>query len=1140
MSVRLRRPAHRGSVLASGLVVDARVVGEETARARVLTVADGGADVHRVGTAFVVRFATPMRLVAEEALGAPLVRFGRVESTAPLDADETRALEGIVGPESVVLVVGGIASAVTLRTDDRVDVAAWIDVGSFTLEDDVTSLGTAPPSPTTAVERIEVDVAGALAVGGADAATKAVIAELEKPEAGAASLLARIAFAVERLLRWLVGSAPDNGGTHARAESWVRRTLARLLVWSRLATILSRRHTAYLQRTLDMFAKGDFDEALRHAVPLSDGVSRRLRMLGSLRPRADLAIQSTSRVDGAVGFGGGVFEHLRMTYRRAFDALVARGDIERAAFVLAELLRANEEAVLFLERNGRLDLAARLAEGRKLAPGIVVGQWFLAGDTARAIRIARQTGAFADAVLRLERRRRAEADVLRLSWANELAESGAYAAAVDAAWKLPSARGLVDVWIDQCLALGGEVGARMLVRKAIVRPDCFDEVRARADDLVACADVPALRGMGNELELTTQESSPATRSLAHMAGRELLASATDDDVALALRLIEAAGDTILAADARAAKAKAKPRSIEADVYGATGTGTKSRDKVGYIGVGFGGTTLLGTVNGMSGLDASAVAESLPSAVNALLPTTARGDVRAVAAAIRSALDAVQRRIRGSRDADDWSPPGGSVTLAMQTGRALLVAQLGDTRGYVLRDGTLVQVTREHTLRQRWIDEGATSPDPERQAPHVLVRAIEQDGSVACDFWSLDLHANDVVLLCNRGFYSVVDDLAIAPILQSNAPRAACDALLALARERGATDDFAVVVATFRGGSLGSSIGQPIRALAIEPAAPSPAPSTMLHRHTADAGALTVRDAAELPDGRLLVALGELGVRLVSREGKTLAQFAEPTERLVLSDHGDRAILVARRGEVCRLGLLDLVTRRVRPWSDARIDSFASRFDGSTWLVSSEDALFAIDARSSGWEHLWQYTNGEGKIWGELVSTPTAFCVSFSDSPTTPSTLSVFESQGAEAVLRRRLRFEPPPLVRMAVAERGTVAAWRSEDDRSVACWRRGEEMKDLELTIGPSEHAGEVWATEQECAFVVHHEEGLRIHVFGADGGARTVLKLDGARSATLRFPMGPRVTDSPRSGNLVVSDARGRVIVLSPDMAVVRELRIS
>src|SRR5262249_34949773 len=139
---------------------------------------------------------------------------------------------------------------------------------------------------------------------------------------------------------------------------------------------------------------------------------------------------------------------------------------------------ANEEAVAFLERHRRLRLAAEIAEARGLPIGLVVRQWFLAGERDRAVLLARRFGAFADAVARLERG--GERTALRLLWAESRARAGSFAAAVDVAWPIAEARALAALWIDRAIEQGGASGARMLARKLELFPETFGEVLDRA------------------------------------------------------------------------------------------------------------------------------------------------------------------------------------------------------------------------------------------------------------------------------------------------------------------------------------------------------------------------------------------------------------------------------------------------------------------------------------------------------------------------------------------------------------------------------------------------------------------------------------------------------------------------------------
>src|SRR5207247_1315275 len=90
----------------------------------------------------------------------------------------------------------------------------------------------------------------------------------------------------------------------------------------------------------------------------------------------------------------------------------------------------------------------------------------------------------------------------------------------------------------------------------------------------------------------------------------------------------------------------------------------------------------------------------------------------------------------------------------------------------------------------------------------------------------------------------------------------------------------------------------------------------------DTGLLPVQDAAHLPSGRTLVALGEMGVRLLASDGRVIRDWATvPADRLVPADSGTVALALAQRGKLWRLTRLDLVTGAVTPWVDAEIPVF---------------------------------------------------------------------------------------------------------------------------------------------------------------------------------------------------------------------------
>jgi hypothetical protein len=131
--------------------------------------------------------------------------------------------------------------------------------------------------------------------------------------------------------------------------------------------------------------------------------------------------------------------------------------------------------------------------------------------------------------------------------------------------------------------------------------------------------------------------------------------------------------------------------------------------------------------------------------------------------------------------------------------------------------------------------------------------------------------------------------------------------------------------------------------------------------------LAIPDAALLGDGRMLVALGEAGVRILTRDGRTITHFDQPAHRLVLSDHGDRAIALAKRGEVWRLVHIDLLKRSATDWCEARIDAFAPSFDGSLWFIGAQGDFYAIDANAAKFEALWRVPDAGESVIGVACS-----------------------------------------------------------------------------------------------------------------------------------------------------------------------------
>lgn len=160
-------------------------------------------------------------------------------------------------------------------------------------------------------------------------------------------------------------------------------------------------------------------------------------------------------------------------------------------------------------------------------------------------------------------------------------------------------------------------------------------------------------------------------------------------------------------------------------------------------------------------------------------------------------EAVVERARG----DGLAEMGTTLTLALNLGPELLVAHIGDSRAYLLRDGELRRLTRDHTVEQELADLGRL-PHADllsRLFRNALTRAIGiRGGGGEPEVRRHRLADGDRLLLCTDGLTGMVDEATIeAEMGRHDAPAEACRALVDLALEGGGRDNVTVVVGGYR-------------------------------------------------------------------------------------------------------------------------------------------------------------------------------------------------------------------------------------------------------------------------------------------------------------------------------------------------------
>jgi len=936
-----RSLTHRGVVEAAAFFVATALTGTAEARRRVLALWVPGAAVYREAGGWLIRLPAPRRVRSDQAPGLPLtlekVAVGRALVGAPFAPEELRALDP---PENATVRLRGGATAIERPAEaDRIDPAAWLDTAPF-LVAATSSLGAPPveprahpPGPVAFDPRTRLrgvppaapELAEMLAalrsretppertapfaslhplrslrsLGSAAAhwlhslrwslraLKRQVSAAPALPAAGASGGWGELGIAGEeprdRIKRPRSVRGGIRGGLGGRLSSAFHQLTARVATASRLSRVMGRRNAAYIHRMVEMFERGDIREALRYAIPLGGAEAAALRGVPLRLParRHELAVKPGSSASWSVmQMAPDLYGELQRLYRGAFERMEAQGNIEEAAFVLAEVLNAHEEAVAFLERHGRLRLAAEMAEARELPPGLMVRQWFLTGDRERALWIARRTGAFADAVTRLERsRKKEEARALRLLWGADLAAAGDYVAAVEAVWPVFDARRTALSWMDRAIEQDGAPAGRMLARKLTLVPEDFAETRDKA--------------------ITLLESWRAEGAAARLAFADTL--------------------------------RQGPRTPQAMCLARPAVRTMARDS-GRFG-----------------------ARMTPAQFRQLVAFADDGALRADA----PALPLVSR--------EPWT--------------------------------------------------ARTSQD----AP-----------------WRIAIGASDI-------------------------------------------------------------------------------------------GTMPALDAAFLPNGLTLVALGEAGVRLLSRAGRTVAEFDQPAHRLVVSDNGNRALALARRGDAWRVARLDLTARRAQPWCDARLDAFAHDHDGVLWFVAAGEGLVAIDLTSDRFDGPWGVPE-LGRSVGSIVRSPTR-CSLVTAGPHS----EVWTYELPSLFLRSRL--DTSPLSMSGIS--GVVSPDRrlgtSADGLLTEQWlaapeRPGPQIETpFHVTLhgrfafrfqlpGTGWTAGQPVVSADWLASPVHGPDETRIYLSHIDTGrVRAEILLARAGRVSLRLT----------PSYLTVADDRGRVLVL-------------
>jgi PPM family protein phosphatase len=203
--------------------------------------------------------------------------------------------------------------------------------------------------------------------------------------------------------------------------------------------------------------------------------------------------------------------------------------------------------------------------------------------------------------------------------------------------------------------------------------------------------------------------------------------------------------------------------------------------------------LFAVADGMGGAQAGEVASKLAAAaLEDTDPGRLTGPER-VASVIREA----NRRVHERSSTDpSTSGMGTTMTVALVEQDGVVIGHVGDSRAYLVREGSIEQLTEDHSLVNELLKSGRLSPSEADTHPQrsVITRAVGTDPEVDVDAFTVDARAGDVFLLCSDGLTDMVDDAAILDTVAENAGDLdrATKTLVAAANRGGGEDNITVV------------------------------------------------------------------------------------------------------------------------------------------------------------------------------------------------------------------------------------------------------------------------------------------------------------------------------------------------------------
>jgi serine/threonine protein phosphatase PrpC len=202
-------------------------------------------------------------------------------------------------------------------------------------------------------------------------------------------------------------------------------------------------------------------------------------------------------------------------------------------------------------------------------------------------------------------------------------------------------------------------------------------------------------------------------------------------------------------------------------------------------------------DGMGGHEAGSLASS--TVVDALRTIGVPASAPDLLARLEDRILRANARLRDEARDRGNAVVGSTVVALLVFGGNYAVLWSGDSRLYLVRDGRIAQLTRDHTEAQELVDKGVLRQDEVRTWPrrNVVTRAVGVNEVPELDIDHGSLQPGDIFVICSDGLTAHAADEEILARVRGAGAQQACDDLVALALERGGTDNVTVLVVHYR-------------------------------------------------------------------------------------------------------------------------------------------------------------------------------------------------------------------------------------------------------------------------------------------------------------------------------------------------------